>query len=63
LEQSGHFLNFDGNILEARAALTASEGIFSNFEMFEKIAGEMDLKIASKWENTVREQPSVVLIS
>ncbi len=63
LEQSGHFLNFDGNILEAKAALTASAGIYSNFEMFEKIAGEMDLKIASEWENTVREQPSVVLIS
>lgn len=63
LEQGGHFLNLDGNILEAQASLEAAEGIFSNVAVFEKLATELKFELSPDWESAIRENPSVVQIT
>jgi formate dehydrogenase major subunit len=59
LEQDGHFVNFDGHVLEAKAALVADEGIFSNVDTFNKLAAQLDLNISTNWKDAVKS-PSVV---
>jgi len=62
MEQSGHFLNFDGHLLEARASLKADENVFSNVDAFGKLAEKLNIKISSTWESALNA-PSVVEIS
>ena len=62
LEQGGHFVNFDGHVLEAKAALAADEGIFSNVDTFNKLAAHLDLNISTNWKDAVKS-PSVVEIT
>jgi formate dehydrogenase major subunit len=59
LEQGGHFVNFDGHVLEAKAALVADESIFSNVDAFSKLAAKLDFNISANWKDAVKS-PSVV---
>jgi NADH dehydrogenase/NADH:ubiquinone oxidoreductase subunit G len=59
LEQGGHFVNFDGHVLEAKAALTAEDGIFSNTDAFSKLAKNLNVKPLADWKEAIKS-PSVV---
>ena len=62
LEQDGHFLNFDGHLLEAHASLKAIENVFSNVDAFGKLASKLNIKTSPAWEAALKA-PSVVEIS
>ena len=61
LEQDGHFLNLDGRLLSAKAALEASEGIYSNVDAFAKLADSLDIKLSSAWESALSTATAVVV--
>ena len=62
LEQGGHFVNMDGHVLEAKAALMAEEGILSNEDAFGKLLQKMNVKSSANWKEAIKS-PSVVEIS
>ena len=62
LEQDGHFLNFDGHLLEAHASLKADENVLSNSDAFGKLASKLNVKTTPAWESAL-SAPSVVEIS
>jgi len=62
LEQGGHFVNLDGHILEAKAALMADEGVLSNEDAFGKLLQSMNVKSSANWKEAINS-PSVVEIS
>jgi formate dehydrogenase major subunit len=61
LEQDGHFLNMDGRLLDAKAALQAPEGILSNADAFAKLADRLEVKLSSGWEKTLKAATAVVV--
>jgi len=63
LEQGGHFINSDGHILEAKAALKAPETAISNEESLSKLAAALKIKKQKSWEDLVKETPAPVTIS
>lgn len=62
LEQGGHFVNFDGHVLEAKPALVADEGVFSNVDAFGKLAAKLNVKSSANWKDAVNSA-SVVEIT
>ena len=54
LEEGGHFVNFDGHLLEAKAALQAAEGICTNLEAIRKLASKLDIPISADWEEAIK---------
>lgn len=62
LEQDGHFLNFDGHLLQAKAALHAVDGVLSNLDAFDRLAKKLNIKNSTNWEQTV-QSASVVEIT
>jgi formate dehydrogenase major subunit len=63
LEQGGHFINADGHILEAKAALEAPEAVISNEELLSKLAAMLKVKKQQSWEEFAKETPAPVTIS
>ena len=61
LEQDGHFLNLDGRLLSAKAALEAPEGIYSNADAFAKLAESMEVKLTPAWESALNAAASIVV--
>ncbi len=59
LEQGGHFVNFDGHVLEAKAALVAEEGVLSDTDAFSKLAETLNVKTSTNWKEAVKT-PTVV---
>ncbi len=62
MEQDGHFLNFDGHLLEAHASLKALDNVVSNADAFGKLAAKLNIKTSPAWESAL-STPSVVEIS
>ena len=62
LEQGGHFLNFDGHLLEAHPSLQAFENVVSSADAFGKLASKLNIKASPSWESALIS-PSVVEIS
>ncbi len=63
LEQGGHFINADGQILEAKAALEAPETVISNEESLLKLAAALNIKKQQSWEEFVKKAPTPVTIN
>jgi len=63
LEQGGHFINADGHIFEAKAALEAPEAVFSSEESLSKLADDLKVKKQKSWRELVKETPAPVTIS
>ena len=61
LEQDGTFLNIDGRLLTASAALNAPEGVLSSVDAFGKLAEGLDAKLASKWKDALKTPSAVVI--
>lgn len=59
LEQGGHFLNFDGRLLEAKAALQSEEGVYSSEEAFTKLAEKLNIKPSTNWKQTLKSSSMV----
>jgi NADH dehydrogenase/NADH:ubiquinone oxidoreductase subunit G len=61
LEQDGHFLNMEGNLLTANAALEAPDGVLSTVDALEKLANSMDVKLASTWKDALKATSAVTV--
>jgi formate dehydrogenase major subunit len=61
LEQDGHFLNMDGRVLAASAALKAPQGVFSNVDAMGELAKNMNVKLASKWKDALKSKSTVLV--
>ncbi len=61
LEQDGTFLNLDGRLLNASAALEAPEGVLSSMDALGKLAASLDTKLSSGWKDALKT-PSAVAI-
>ncbi len=61
LEQDGTFLNLDGRLLTASAALEAPEGVLSSTDALSKLAEGLDVKLASKWKDALKSPSAVVI--
>ena len=63
LEQGGHFINMDGHILEAKAALEASEEVISSKESLIKLAAVLKVKKQQVWKELLNVTPAPVTIN
>ena len=63
LEQDGHYISADGHILDAKAALSAPDAVYSNEESLSKLANALNIKNKSDWTKLIKEIPAPVLIS
>jgi len=63
LEQGGHYINADGHIFEAKAALEAPEVVISSEESLLKLAAALKVKKQISWEESLKEIPAPVTIS
>ncbi len=61
LEQDGTFLNIDGRLLNASAALKAPEGVLSSMDALSKLAEGLDVKLASNWKDDLKTPSAVVI--
>lgn len=61
LEQDGHFLNMDGRVLAASAALKAPQGVLPSVDAVGKLAEAMDVKLASNWKDALKTKSTVVV--
>ena len=53
LEQEGHYMNLDGKLASAKAALKAPEGVASNAEILKNVAGKLGLKVSEDWQAVI----------
>ncbi len=63
LEQGGYFINADGHIFEAKAALEAPETVFSSEESLSKLAAVLKVKKQQSWKELLKKSPAPVTIS
>jgi len=61
LEQDGHFVNLEGRLLSAKAALEAPQDVLSTFEALEKLAAGMNVKLASTWKDALKTTSAVMV--
>jgi formate dehydrogenase major subunit len=61
LEQSGHFVNLEGRLLNSNAALEAPQGVLSNVDVMAKLAETMDVNLTSGWESALKAASAVVV--
>lgn len=61
LEQAGTFVNMDGQVLKANAALEAPENVLSNVDAFGKLAESMHVKLTSTWKEALKAPASVAI--
>ncbi len=61
LEQDGHFLNFEGRLLTAKAALEAPAEVMSSFDAVSKMADSLEVKLASTWKDALKSIPVVAV--
>ena len=50
LEQDGHYVNMEGKVTTAKAALQSPDGVSCNAEVLKKIAGTLGLKVSDDWK-------------
>ena len=61
LEQDGHFLNLEGRLLSANAALEAPQGVLSAVEALDKMAAGMEVKLVSTWKDALKAASAVTV--
>jgi len=62
LEQGGHFINFSGKLLEARAALKAEENVLTTLDAIAKLAEKVNVAIQPDWKK-VTDTKSFIAIA
>ncbi|MGV8027185.1 MAG: molybdopterin-dependent oxidoreductase [Anaerolineaceae bacterium] len=53
LEQEGHYMNLDGKLTSAKAALKAPEGVACNAGILKNVAGKLGLKVSEDWQTVL----------
>lgn len=53
LEQEGHYMNMDGKLSSAKAALKAPEGAACNAGILKNVAGKLGLKVSEDWQAVI----------
>ncbi len=61
LEQSGHFLNLEGRLLSANAALEAPQGVLSTVEALDKMAAGLEVKLVPTWKDALKAASAVTV--
>ena len=61
-EQSGHFLNLEGRLQEARAALTPPLEVLSNAKVLEMIAARLGYVLDADWKKALKSRASITAI-
>lgn len=62
-EQAGHYINLEGRIQEASAALTAPEGIRSNVDVLIALAEKLGMSPETAWQSVINARPAAVTIT
>jgi len=63
LEQSGHFINSDGQIFEAKTVLVSPEAVISSKESLSKLAAVLKVEKQQDWKKLLEVTPAPVTIS
>jgi predicted molibdopterin-dependent oxidoreductase YjgC len=50
LEQSGHYMNMEGKLTEAKASLNAPDGVACNTTIIKNVAANLDITISEDWQ-------------
>ncbi len=53
LEQNGHYMNLDGKLSAAQAALKAPEGVACNTAIIENVADKLGMKVSEDWQEAI----------
>ncbi len=61
-EQSGHYVNLDGRVQEAYAALTPVAGVRSNAEALQAVAQSLGVATKDNWQEALFQRKPVVEI-
>jgi formate dehydrogenase major subunit len=62
-EQSGHYVNLEGRVQEAHAALQPVEGVRSNAEALQAVAQSLGVTTKDNWKEALFQRKSVVEIA
>jgi formate dehydrogenase major subunit len=62
-EQSGHYVNLEGRVQEAHAALTPVEGVRSNAEALQAVAQALGVTTKDNWKEALFQRQPVVEIA
>lgn len=61
-EQSGHYVNLEGRVQEAQAALTAVDGVRSNVAALQAVAQTLGVNTKDNWKEALFQRKSAVEI-
>ena len=59
-EQSGHYLNLDGHLQQAKQILLPPEGVRSNRQVLEDLAAQLGFSAQVDWRDRLTQRPAVV---
>jgi predicted molibdopterin-dependent oxidoreductase YjgC len=62
-EQSGHYVNLEGRVQEATAALQAVDGVRSNVAALQAVAQQVGVETKDNWKETLFQRKSAVEIA
>jgi NADH dehydrogenase/NADH:ubiquinone oxidoreductase subunit G len=62
-EQSGHYVNLEGRVQEAHAALHAPAGVRENGETLTAVAEALGQSLNADWQTALKQRVSAVAIS
>jgi formate dehydrogenase major subunit len=62
-EQSGHYLNLEGRLQEAKRAVVPAEAIWTTQSALEAIASRLGVEVSSDWKGELSARPSPVALT
>jgi NADH dehydrogenase/NADH:ubiquinone oxidoreductase subunit G len=62
-EQSGHYVNLDGQVQSTHAALPAPEGVWSNEKVLTALATTLGITEENDWQKELHQSTSPVTLS
>jgi NADH dehydrogenase/NADH:ubiquinone oxidoreductase subunit G len=61
-EQSGHYLNLDGRLQEAKQLIQAPKGVWNNLAVLENLSKSVGAPIRSDWKTMLQERVAPVAL-
>jgi NADH dehydrogenase/NADH:ubiquinone oxidoreductase subunit G len=60
-EQEGSFMNLEGRLQQAHAALKAPQGVLSNTAVLLKLAGSLNIEVGNGWKEELMQRAPVAV--
>lgn len=62
-EQEGHYVNLEGRVQKTTPSLVAPDGVRSNADALQSLAGKLGIKTSDDWQTVLHARPAPVVIT